>query len=178
MGRLLGKIRGSGCLLRVCRDDQGVTFIEVLVTFVMLVAAVVVTAQSLFFGNRALDVNMHKQQVLRIVQVELEYWVGQMYINQRDNENAPWPPDLQMAGSPDSPYKTVPLEPGSPIMVDLFYAPIEERFDPTYMNELGEPMVAYYAISVWAEWEEPDGQVFSREIGNAVSLTTYSQRPG
>lgn len=165
-------------LLKFCRDDQGVTFVEVLVTFVMLVAAVVITAQSLFYGNRALDVNMHKQQVLRIVQVELEYWIGQMYNHQRDNESAPWPPDQQMAGSTGKRYKTVPLEPGSPIMVDLFRDPIGERFDPTYLNELGELKVAYYVITVWAEWEEPDGQVFSKENGNAVILTTYSQRPG
>lgn len=172
MNHLGFRTSGLKHLLRFCRDDQGVTFVEVLVTFVMLVAAVVVTAQSVFFGDRALDVNMHKQQVLRIVQVELEYWIGVWYNNQRENEIAPWPTDLQMQGSTSKPYKTVPLEPGSPIEVDLYRDPTGERFDPSYVNELGELKVAYYVITIWAEWEEPDGQVLT------VSLTSYSQKPG
>ncbi|TKJ39978.1 hypothetical protein CEE37_09585 [candidate division LCP-89 bacterium B3_LCP] len=166
---------------RLLKKDDGVTFIEVLVTFVMLVAAAVITAQTMFFGNRFLDVNMHKQQVLRIVQVELEYWIGQMYTHTRDNQNEPWPIDQTMKGSTEYPYKVVPLEPGSPIMVNLFYGPIQERkTDPTYINELGELKVAYYAITVWAEWVEPHGksvQRFCKDLGNEISLTTYSQKP-
>lgn len=160
--------------LRFVTNDSGVTFIEVIVTLVMIVAAVIVTIQSLYVGKRALDHNMHEMQVMRIVQGELEFWVGRMYVNQRENADDPFPSDAQMLGSERRPYRTVLLDPESPnpIVVSIYYQPIDPRLSPDIVNNIGEPIVAYYSITVWAEWVEPDGTF------KDIQLTTYSQRPG
>jgi len=137
----------------------------------MVSVAVIVTTYSLFFGNRTLDVDMHKQQVLRIVQQELEYWVGRMYIGQPGVD----PSVMEMTGSGGSPYKVIELDPDSksPIDVRLYYDPITPVAD--FNSESG---VAYWIVTVWAEWDEPDGESFARANDKAVILTTYVSKMG
>gem|GEM_PF-2408254 len=164
-----GKIqpRSGGLPWRVIRRDDGLTFIEVIVTFMMVSAAIVATTYSLFFGHRELTVDMHKQQILRIVQQETEYWVGRIYVGTPDDPNV-----IELAGSARTPYRTVMLDPNSesPIQVRLFYDPIITRAGTINPQEEIAP---YYVVTVWAEWTEPDGQDFTRNRGNHVSLTTY-----
>ncbi len=158
------KIRSSGLRL-AGSDDGGITFLEVLVTFIMIAVATVVVGHSLYFGNRMLDVDMHKQQALRIVQQELEYWIGRLYMGSPGD-----PSEFEMA--PKMNYKSVILEKDTPpITVQLSRDQILPVMDPN------TAAIAYWKVTVWAEWEEPDGQLFSREIGTEVSLTTYVSVP-
>ncbi|MFH1863216.1 MAG: hypothetical protein ABH878_10450 [bacterium] len=171
-------MRGLRWLSEIRRDDGGVTFIEVLATFVMLVAAVIATAYAMFFGQEALTVNMQKQQVLRIVQQELEYWVGRVYTGSPEDPNT-----NEMMGSPNWPYRTIKLDAvdassPTPIEVRLYYDPIVAFYDPNSGAEPGVDQPTYWIITVWAEWTEPDGQIFSKARGNEVSLTTYVNRVG
>ena len=146
-------------------DDGGITFLDVLVTFVMIAVATVVVTHSLYFGNRMLDVDMHKQQALRIVQQELEYWIGRLYMGSPGD-----PSEFEMA--PKINYKSVVLEKDTPpIIVQLSRDQILPVVDPN------TAAIAYWKVTIWAEWEEPDGQIFSREIGTEVSLSTYVTVP-
>lgn len=151
------------------RDDRGVTYVEVVVTVIMVVAAVVVTLYSLYFGNRSLDVDMHKQQALRIVQEEMEYWIGRMYTSQPGD-----PSSVEMAGK--TRYKSVLLDKGTENQIEIWLSrdPITVVYDPNNFNSQGYPLVAYWIITIWAEWEEPDGREFQKEYGNEISLTTYA----
>jgi hypothetical protein len=156
--------------LPLCKSDQGgVTFIEVLATITMVAVAAVTTTYALFYGNRALDVDMHKQQVLRMVQQEVEYWVGRIYVGSPGLD----PSELEMTGSVMNPYRTTILDPqaAKPIQVKLFKYGISGILDPNPVP--GGSPTAYYRITIWAEWTEPDGQAFRRTLGSAISLTTY-----
>ena len=141
--------------MRLKRDD-GVTFLEVVVALIMLMAAVVLITHSLFFGHRLLDVDMHKQQVLRIMQQELEFWVGRMYMNAAITAE-----DL----APRNRYKSFVIDEdqiNAPIEIWISKSAITEVADPNNTTETGDPMIAYWRITIYAEWEEPDGQTFSR----------------
>lgn len=157
---LLQKLRG---------DDRGTTFLEVMATVVMVSVAVVGTTYSLFFANSTLREDMHRQQVARMVQQEVEYWVGRIYLAGADSPTA-----QEMMGSTAVPYRTMALDPDAEevIQVRFFYDPIVARgvYLPTPESA---PLPAYYVITLWAEWDEPDGKVHSKELGNEVSLTTY-----
>lgn len=148
------------------RRDDGLTYVEVITTLVMVSVAVVATTYSLYFGNRSLDLEMHKQQVLRIVQQEVEFWVGRMYTGQPGVD----PSAAEMMGSVNNPYRTVLLDPDSkePIQVKLFYDPITAVANPNTQSGIG-----YWIITIWAEWTEPDGQQFKKSEDTAVILTTY-----
>ncbi len=163
--RLIRSFRSS-----LSRDD-GITFVEVVVTLIMLMAAVVVIMYSLYAGQRSLDSDMHRQQALRIVQEEMEYWIGRMYLSTPEN-----PSFEEML--PKYRYKSVPLddheeEPGPTIVIYLSRSEIQPVNDIEHTNEQGDPVIGYYRFTVWAEWTEPDGQKFSRQDGTAVSLSTY-----
>ncbi len=142
---------------------------DAIVTFVMLMAAAAIMAHSLFFGNRMLDTDMHKQQVMRIVQQELEYWVGRIYMN------TTMTPD---EFAPKTHYGGILVDDNEgeynpPFRVWLSKSAITPVIDPNQSNESGDPVVAYWTITVYAEWDEPDGQSFSKNNGNEVSLSTY-----
>ena len=163
------KLRNGIRLLK--KDESGFTFIEVLATFVMVTAAVIATAYSLHYGQRMLTIDMHKQQVLRMVQGEIEYWIGRLYTGNPDNGD---PTVLELAGRTSAPYKTAYLDDveGVPdsdkIQVRLYYDPIERRNDPGIL-------APHWVITVWAEWTEHDGQRFRRINGkhhNEISLTS------
>ncbi len=150
------------------QDRGGATFIEVLATFVMVAAAVVSTTYSLFFGQRTLATDMHKQQVLRMVEQETEYWVGRIYTGTPDDPNL-----IEISGATGSPYRRLTLDPDSkrPVEVRFYYDPIIERTSVVYGGG------SYWVVTVWAEWTEPDGQEFSKAHGTEVAQTTYVSRP-
>ena len=153
------------------RRDDGITFVEIVITLIMLMAAAVVILYSLYFGQRSLDADMHRQQVLRIVQEEVEYWIGRMYIS------TPGDPSAQEMLTQYR-YKTVQLrdkvDTSKPtITVYLSRSAIVPVDDFTNTNEQGDPVIGYYKFTVWAEWTEPDGQEFSRSKGTEVSISTY-----
>lgn len=152
------------------RDDSGFTYFEAIATLVMVAVAVVATTYSLYYAERSLAVDMHKQQINRIVQQELEYWIGRIYTGTPDDPN-----NVEKMGSVQSPYKTVILDPDSkkPIQVKLFYDPIIPIPSVEFPGT-----IAYYKITVWAEWEEPDKQQFKRSQGREISLTTYVAQSG
>jgi len=164
-------MRADRFLRFILLQDRGITFVEVVVTLIMLMAAVVVIMYSLYAGQRSLDSDMHRQQALRIVQEEVEYWIGRMYLSTPDN-----PSFEEML--PKYKYKSVPLddheeEPGPTVVIYLSRSEIQPVNDPEHTNEQGDPVIGYYRFTVWAEWTEPDGQKFSRQDGTAVSLSTY-----
>ncbi|MCX6640667.1 MAG: hypothetical protein NTW14_09340 [bacterium] len=159
-------------LVRHAASDEGVTFLEVLVTFVMLVAAIIITFHSIFLSNHALDLSMRKQQAMRLVQQEVEYWVGRMYVNQLPGD--PTPDEML----PKNHYKKISLDAGTSRQVDVWLSrdQIVERIDT---SQPGEQPQRYWVITVYAEWTEPDGQQFNRSDNLAISLTTYaSGQPG
>lgn len=148
-------------------DGGGVTFIEVMVIFIMVSTAVVGTTFSLFYGNRMLDTDMHRQQVLRIVQEEVEYWVARMYLSSPGD-----PSEYELAAK--TKYKSVALDTDvPPIVIWLSRDAIVAVPDMNNFSSTGEPATAYWKITIWAEWDEPDGQSFSKNMGTEVSLTTY-----
>jgi hypothetical protein len=156
----------------ICRDE-GVTFVEVAVTLLMLVAAAVVLMHSLYFGNRMLDVEMHKQQVLYRLQEEMEYWIGRLYLGGSD-----FPTDQERAASNGyDKFSIIDYEGGKtaePIIVLLSKSAIVEYQDQVNVNpDTGDPLTAYWKFTVYAEWKEPNGQEFSRQKGTDLSLTTY-----
>lgn len=154
--------------LSTLKDDRGgITFVEVLATFVIIVFGVIATAYSMYVGNRALRVDLHKEQILHLVEQEMEYWVGRLYTGTANDPNV-----FELAGSPNKPYKTVILdqETGKEIQVRLYYDPIVLRINLT------NPESTYYVVTVWAQWTENDGEDFTRLNGKAVKLTTYVSR--
>lgn len=159
-----------GRLADFVKRDDGITFIEVAVTLIMVMAAVVMILHSLYFGERMLDVNMHRQQVLRYVQQELEYWIGRMYLSSPSNPTA-------NEKLPKYHYRSIQISDNKDetptITVWLSRSEIQEVDDLLHTNE-GEPMIGYYRFTIWAEWVEPDGQSFLRSNGTDVALTTYS----
>jgi hypothetical protein len=161
---MLGKI-----LRKLTGDDRGTTFIEVMATITMVSAAVVGTTYSLFFANNSLREDMHREQVLRMVEQEVEYWVGRIYVGGPDA-----PSTQEMQGSGNSSYRQMPLDPEAlqTIQVKFFYDPIIGRgsYQPT---ETSPVMPAYYVVTVWAEWTEPDGRQYRKTLNNEVRLTTY-----
>lgn len=161
-------MKSIGCISRFEDERGGITFVEVLVTFVIVVAAVIATTYAMYFGNRALKVDMHKQQVLQLVEQELEYWIGRMYTGSTNDPNM-----VEMAGSPTVPYRTFYLDEDSEkqIQVRLYYDPIVPRADASSPG--GQEPNVYYVLTVWGEWSEPDGEDFSRANGKAMKLTTY-----
>ena len=158
-------------LVDIVKRDDGITFIEVAVTLIMVMAAVVLIMHSLYFGERMLDVNMHRQQALRVVQEELEYWVGRMYLSTGGNPSS-------QEKLPSYRYKSIPIsdkEDGTAtITVWLSRSEIQQVDDLVHMNESGDPQIGYYRFTVWGEWVEPDGQEFLRSLGTEVALTTFS----
>ncbi|MBU0519723.1 hypothetical protein KJ564_12405 [bacterium] len=161
----------QGRLVDFVKRDDGINFIEVAVTLIMVMAAVVLIMHSLYFGERMLDVNMHRQQVLRLVQEEVEYWVGRMYLSTEGN------PSTQEV-LPKYRYKSIPISDkadGTPtIIVWLSRSEIQQVDDIIHVNESGDPRIGYYRFTIWGEWEEPDGQAFLRNQGTEVGLTTFS----
>lgn len=150
-------------------DDRGTTFLEVMATITMVSVAVVGTTYSIFFANSTLREDMHRQQVARMVQKEVEYWIGRIYQGGVDGLS-----DQEREGSGGAPYHTQTLDPNAeqPIEVRFFYDPIIGR--GSYQNQQsGPPSPAYYVLTVWAEWTEPDGKLYSKSVGNEVSFTTY-----
>lgn len=158
-------------VLRPLAADEGVTFIEVLVTFVMLVAAIIITFHSLFISNHALDLAMRKEQVLQIVQNEMEYWIGRIYVG-----SPPTDPNLIELGGQNH-YKMVLLDPNTDKKVEVWLSrdPIVPRQD---IAQPGEGEQKYWVITIYAEWNEPGGQEFKRGNDLAISLTTYVSQPG
>jgi hypothetical protein len=158
----------SVTLKKAClKRDEGVTFLEVVVAFIMLMAATVVLMHSLFFGHRMLDVDMHKQQAARMVQQELEYWIGRIYMNTPIE-----PEDL----APQNHYKSFLIDEddlNTAVKIWISKSAIVQVMDPDNTNSMGGPVTAYWRITVYAEWDEPDGQSFSRNIGTEVALSTY-----
>ena len=157
---------------KVLRRDEGVTYVEVVVTLIMVMAATVVVMHSLFFSNRMLDVDMHKQQVLRFLQQELEYWVGRMYLG---GSNLPSVEEMG-ARYHYTQYQIDDFDEDKshpPIVIYISKGPITEVLDPDNTNEVGDAMVAYWIVTVYAEWNEPDGQTFSRGNNNEIALSTY-----
>ncbi len=149
------------------KRDDGITFLEVVVALIMLMAGAVVVTHSLFFGHRMLDVDMHKQQVSRMVQQELEHWIGRIYMNA-----AIEPEDL----APKNRYKSFLIDEDDfniPIKVWISKSAITEVMDPENTTSTGAPETAYWKITIYGEWEEPDGQSFSRSIGTELALSTY-----
>lgn len=158
---------------RLLRREDGVTFIEVAVTLLMVVAAAVVLLHSLYQGNKMLDVEMHKQQVLYRLQEEMEYWIGRLYLGGSD-----FPSEEEQA--PNNRYdrftiidyeqNTRPEE----IVVWFSKSGIVEVKDNENVNpDTGEPLTGYWKFTVYAEWKEPNGQEFSRNRETELSLTTY-----
>ncbi len=139
-------------------------------TIAMVSAAVVGTTYSLFFANGSMKTDMHRQQVARMVEQEVEYWVGRIYLASQDMPNA-----QELMGSGGVFYRTTILDPDGPkpIQVRFFYDPIVAR--GVYQPSLTTPALpAFYVVTVWAEWDEPDGKSFKRTLGNEVSFTTYA----
>jgi hypothetical protein len=161
---MLGKI-----LRKFTGDDRGTTFLEVMATITMVSAAVVGTTYSLLFANTSLREDMHREQVLRMVEQEVEYWVGRIYLGGPD---APSPTEMQGSGSVA--YRQMTLDPETlqPIQVKFFYDPILGRgtFQPTESSPI---FAAYDVVTVWAEWTEPDGREYRKSLGNEVRITTY-----
>jgi hypothetical protein len=162
---MLGKI-----LRKISGDDRGTTFLEVMATVLMVSVAVVGTTYALFFSSNSLREDMHREQVLRMVEQEMEYWVGRIYLG--GTADSPSPQEMQ--GSGNTSYRQAMLDPESiqAIQVRFFYDPIVGRgtYKPT---ETSPEFSAYYVVTVWAEWTEPDGRQYRRSLNNEVILTTY-----
>jgi hypothetical protein len=163
--------------LRILKDERGgITFIEVLVTFIMVTAAVIATAHAMYVGSRALRVDMHKQQVLQLVEQEMEYWIARIYLGNPGLD----PTWAELAGSPGRPYRpNIYLDKGTDrqAVVNLFYDPIIKRFDPNLVGPGGEAEIEYWVVTVWGEWAEFNGEEFTRSNGKAIKFTTYVARP-
>jgi len=163
--------------LKIFQSDRGgITFIEVLVTFVIIAAAAIATAHSMYVGTRALRVDMHKQQVLQLVEREMEYWIGRIYTG-----NPPVDPNpAELAGNPNQQhYRLFYLDEGEGYQatVKMFHDPIIKRYDPALIGPNGQVELEYWVVTVWGEWAEYNGEEFTRSNNKAIKITTYVARP-
>ncbi len=164
---------GKNDVKTLVRRDDGVTFIEVAVTLLMVVAAAVVLMHSLYQGNKMLDVEMHKQQVVYRLQEEMEYWIGRLYLGgsdfPRDEERAPNNHYDKFEIIDHEKYKRP-----EKIIVWFSKSGIQEVTDTENVNpDTGDPLTAYWKFTIYAEWKEPNGQEFSRARNTELSLTTF-----
>lgn len=163
-------------LLKILKNERGgITFVEVLVTFVIIVTAAIAAAHSMYVGTRALRVDMHKQQVLQLVEREIEYWIGRIYTG-NPGVDPTW---VELAGSGNRHYRLFYLDEGEEYQatVKMFYDPIIQTYDQGLVGPSGQADVKYWIVTVWGEWQEHNGEEFTRANGKEIKLTTYVVRP-